>query len=66
MSKLANVNTTDIPAAAALGGRAMSRVFDADDENRPFFESSILPEPLLRWNGSHSESHVPGRHLNAL
>jgi len=66
MSKLANVNTTDIPAAAALGCRAMSRVFDADDENRPFFESSILPEPLLRWNGSHSESHVPGRHLNAL
>jgi len=51
MSKLANVNTTDIPAAAALGCRAMSRVFDADDENRPFFESSILPEPLLRWNG---------------
>ena len=44
----------------------MSSVFDADDEERPFFESSLLPEPRLLWNSSHSESHVPGRHLNAL
>jgi hypothetical protein len=66
MPQLANVNTTDIPAAIRLGCRTMSRVFDADDDERPFFESSLLPEPLLRWNASHSESHVPGRHLNAL
>lgn len=63
---LANVNTTDIPAAIRLGCRTMCSVFDADDDDRPFFESSLLPVPLLRWNGSHSESHVPGRHLNAL
>ncbi len=66
MPILANVNTTHIPAAIALGCRTMSSVFDADDDDRPFFESSLLPEPLLRWNSSHSESHVPGRHLNAL
>lgn len=64
--QLANVNTTDIASAIALGCRTMSSVFDADDEDRPFFESMIRPEAKLAWNASHSEAHVPGRHLNAL
>lgn len=66
MTRLANVNTTDIAAAIALGCRTMSNVFDADDDGRPFFESMIRPEAKLAWNASHSEAHVPGRHLNAL
>lgn len=66
MPMLNNVNTTDIPSAIQLGCRTMCSVFDTDDDNRPFFESRLLPEAQLLWNSSHSESHVPGRHLNAL
>jgi hypothetical protein len=66
MTRLANVNTTDIASAIELGCRTMSNAFDADDDDRPFFESTILPEAKLAWNSSHSEAHVPGRHLNAL
>ena len=66
MARLADVNTTDIPSAIRLGCRCMCSVFDADDDNRPFFGSILLPEPRLLFSANHSESHVPGRHLNAL
>ena len=34
--------------------------------NVPFFSSRVLPEAQLSFSPVHSESHVPGRHLNAL
>ncbi len=64
--KVSNVNTTDIKAAIELGCRTMSNVFNADDNDIPFFGSEVLPNPRLSFSNVHSESHVPGRHLNAL
>lgn len=71
MAKLANINTTDIKDAIALGCRTMQNVFNADDDNVPFFGTWITPrkksrETRLAFNTAVSESHVPGRHLNAL
>ena len=64
--KLHDVNTTDIAAAIHLGCRTMSNVFNADDNDVPFFASRVWPTAELNFNDFHSESHVPGRHLNAL
>ena len=66
MPLLHNVNTTDIRSAIALGCRTMSNVFDADDNDVPFFKSSVLPVASLAFSPIGSEAHVPGRHLNAL
>ena len=66
MSKLNDVNTTDIRDAIGLGCQTMRSVFDADDDNIPFFNSQVLPEAGLSFSPVHSEAHVPGRHLNAL
>lgn len=63
---LAEVNTTDIAAAIRLGCRTMCSVFNADDDDVPFFGSRVWPEAFLSFSTSASESHVPGRHLNAL
>ena len=63
---LADVNTTDIAAAIRLGCRTMCSVFNADDDDVPFFGSRVWPEAFLSFSTSASESHVPGRHLNAL
>ncbi len=64
--KVSNVNTTDIRVAIEFGCRTMSNVFNADDNDVPFFGSEVLPNPRLSFSNVHSESHVPGRHLNAL
>ncbi len=66
MTKLNNINTTDIRAAIALGCRTMQSVFNADDHDIPFFGSQVRPETWLKFSWAHSEAHVPGRHLNAL
>lgn len=66
MAKLAQVNTDDIADAIRLGCRTMCRVFNADDDDIPFFGSCVWPQPELSFNAYHSEAHVPGRHLNAL
>jgi hypothetical protein len=66
-TRLRDVNTTDIPGAIALGCKTMSHVFNADDHDIPFFGSSIDENASGLWfNDSHSEAHIPGRHLNAL
>ncbi len=64
--KLENVNTTDIADAIRLGCRTMQNVFNADDNQIPFFGSEVYPKASLRFSSAHSESHIPGRHLNAL
>ena len=66
MSRLRNVNNTDILDAIRLGCRTMCSVFNADDNNIPFFASTVLPHACLSFSPNFSEAHVPGRHLNAL
>ena len=61
-----NVNTTDLADAIRLGCRTMCNVFNADDNDIPFFASQVRPNAWLRFSSAHSEAHVPGRHLNAL
>ena len=65
MAKVSNVNTTDMRAAIRLGCRTMASVFNADDNDIPFFGSQVRPHPYLSGGGI-AEAHVPGRHLNAL
>jgi hypothetical protein len=65
-AKVANVNSTDLFAAASLACGTMSHIFNADDHEIPFFGSEVWPNAQLAFNNSHTESHVPGRHLNAL
>ena len=64
--KQRHVNTTDIGSAIRAGCRTMASVFNADDNDIPFFGSQVWPDPHLAFSSVHSESHVPGRHLNAL
>src|SRR5690349_11150186 len=65
--RLRDVNTTVIAGAIALGCKTMSHVFNSDDHDIPFFGSSIDEQSSGLWfNDSHSEAHIPGRHLNAL
>lgn len=66
MTRLQNVNTTDLRAAIQLGCRTMQNVFDADDNFTPFFISTVGPYAALSFSPNLSECHVPGRHLNAL
>lgn len=66
MTKLQHVNTTNLRAAIELGCQTMQSVFNADDHDIPFFGSRVRPEARLSFSWAHSESHVPGRHLNAL
>ena len=64
--KQRHVNTTDIGSGIRAGCRTMASVFNADDNDIPFFGSQVWPDPHLAFSSVHSESHVPGRHLNAL
>ena len=63
MTRLEDVNTTDIGDAIRLGCRAMGNAFNADDADIPYGGAQVRPEARLA--GSF-ESHTPGRHLNAL
>lgn len=63
MTKLRDVNTTDISDAIQLGCRCMCNCFNADDDDIPYFGANVRPEARLRGS---SESHTPGRYLNAL
>ncbi|MPZ96183.1 MAG: hypothetical protein GEU96_15045, partial [Propionibacteriales bacterium] len=53
-----------------LGCEPMQRVFNADDNDIPWFGHDSQPELNGRsrfgYSGAHDESHVPGRHLLAL
>ena len=44
----------------------MQSVFNADDDMAPFMGSCVWPEARLTFSRYHGESHIPGRHLNAL
>ena len=64
--QLTDVNTTDIAGAICLGCQTMQSIFNVDDNDIPFFGSIVRPMAELSFSAAHSESHVPGRHLNAL
>src|SRR5690242_8578188 len=76
MTKLSDINTTDIRNAVSLGCHAMSSLFNADDNDMPFFGAAIAPigtsstaRPVAQiiYNRlGTAEAHMPGRHLNAL
>ena len=67
MTKLKDINATDIRDAIRLGCHTMSNVFNADDNDIPFFGAYVRPHPLaLIWSDLHEEAQIPGRHLNAL
>ena len=63
---LNDVNTYDLGGAVALGCRAMANALNADDHEMPFFTATAWPVPRLEFSPYHGESHVPGRHLNAM
>ncbi|RRA98019.1 hypothetical protein [Larkinella rosea] len=68
-TKLSDVNDTDLKGAITLGCETMSNVFNADDNDIPYFGSAISTvggESYFRFSSTHTESHIPGRHLNAL
>ncbi|MDF2439341.1 MAG: hypothetical protein JWN98_325 [Abditibacteriota bacterium] len=64
--QLSNVNSTDLREAIALGCRTMSGVFNADDNDIPFFGSLVRPTAGFGFHPFHSASYIPGHHLNAL
>jgi hypothetical protein len=66
MTKLNDVNTTDIVDAIRLGCRVMANVLNADDSDIPFFDVVAIPEPKMSFCPLTSEAHVPGRFLNAM
>ena len=63
MTRLTDVNTTDIVGAIELARNAMCSIFDPNGDDVPYFRVAVLPEAHF---GIPLESHVPGRHLNAL
>ena len=63
MAKVSNVNTTDIRDAIRLGCRNMCNVFNADDNDVPYWRAIARPEAFLAIS---MEDHIPGHHLNAL
>ena len=65
MTRLSDVNTRDISEAIRLGCESMSRAFNADDGDMPYFSVRVRPIAEMR-DTSGPEAHVPGRHLNAL
>ena len=67
MPPVTDVNTHDLRTALELACRCMSSLFDADDpQGVAFFGSRVRPEARLSFSAAHSESHVPGRHLNGM
>ena len=64
--RLQDVNTTDIAGAIRMGCRTMCSLFNADDNDIPFFDIVARPEPKMSFSWAHSEAQVPGRFLNAL
>ncbi len=66
MARLNDINTTEILDAIRLGCRTMCNVFNADDNDIPFFAAMAWPDPWMSFCDFATESHVPGRHLNAL
>ena len=65
MTKIKDVNTTDIRDAIRLGCHTMCNSFNADDADIPYGAAQARPQAEALFRPGH-EAHHPGRHLNAL
>jgi hypothetical protein len=65
VTKLKDVNTTDIRGAIELGCHTMCHTANADDADIPFGAVQVRPQSEARFRPGH-EAHHPGRYLNAL
>ena len=62
---LRDVNHSDLRGAAELALKTMSSVINPED-GVPYFAAMAWPTAEMAFSRYHSESHVPGRHLNAM
>ena len=62
---LRDVNHSDLRGAAELALKTMSSVINPED-GVPYFAAMAGPTAEMAFSRYHSESHVPGRHLNAM
>ena len=60
MTKLSDVNTTDIVDAIRLACRNMCSCFDPEDHDFPYWQVDVLPKTFLAKPFEHEN---PGRHL---
>ncbi len=65
-ARVANVNTTSIPAAVELACRAMGQVFNPADQGYPYMYTRIWPDGWLGFSPYHGAIQLSGRHLDAL
>ena len=65
-ARVANVNTTNIPAAVSLACRAMGQVFNPADNGFPYMYTRIWPDGWLGFSPYHGAVQLSGRHLDAL
>lgn len=65
-ARIANVNTTSIPAAVELACRAMGHVFNPADSGYPYMYTRIWPDGWLGFSPYHGAIQLSGRHLDAL
>ena len=65
-ARVANVNTTSIPAAVELACRAMGQVFNPADNGYPYMYTRIWPDGWLGFSPYHGAIQLSGRHLDAL
>lgn len=65
-ARVANVNTTSIPAAVELACRAMGHVFNPADNGYPYMYTRIWPDGWLGFSPYHGAIQLSGRHLDAL
>ncbi len=65
-ARVANVNTTSIPAAVESACRAMGNVFNPADSGYPYMYTRIWPDGWLGFSPYHGAIQLAGRHLDAL
>ncbi|MDE2768160.1 MAG: hypothetical protein OXO54_12545 [Chloroflexota bacterium] len=65
-ARVANVNSTSIPAAVELACRAMGQVFNPEDNGYPYMYTRIWPDGWLGFSPYHGAIQLSGRHLDAL
>ncbi len=65
-ARVANVNTTSIPAAVELACGAMGHVFNPGDNGYPYMYTRIWPDGWLGFSPYHGAIQLSGRHLDAL
>ena len=64
--RVANVNTTSIPAGVESACRAMGNVFNPADNGYPYMYTRIWPDGWLGFSPYHGAIQLSGRHLDAL